>query len=242
MERMYAGMEIIMKISGLQKLTLLDYPGHMACTIFTNGCNFRCPFCHNASLVIQPLEEAKIPETEVFSFLNKRRGILQGVCITGGEPTLQEDLISFIEKIKELGYLVKLDTNGSRPEIIQELIHLKKVDYIAMDIKNSREKYKETTGSNLLSLNRIEKSIELLLSNEIPYEFRTTVVKEYHNLDDFISIGNWLKGANSYYLQGFIDSGEVIKDGLHSLSIDEMMHIKELLTDFIPNTYLRGIE
>lgn len=235
-------MGIIMNISGLQKLTLLDYPNHIACTVFTNGCNFRCPFCHNASLVVNPVNDSFISETELFSFLKKRKGILEGVCITGGEPTLQRDLISFIDKIKELGYLVKLDTNGFQPEVLQELIQSKKIDYVAMDIKNSKEKYSKTIGLDTLLLHPIEKSVELLLTNKIPYEFRTTIVKEYHTLDDFTSIGQWLKGATRYYLQEFKDSGELIKKGLHALNKDEMLQIKEILTDFIPNTYLRGMD
>lgn len=231
-----------MKISGLQKLTLLDFPSHIACTIFTNTCNFRCPFCHNASLVVHPFKEPFIPESELFSFLKKRVGILEGVCITGGEPTLQPDLISFIDRVKELGYLVKLDTNGYRPDVLQELITTKRVDYIAMDIKNSKEKYAMTIGLDTFSLNNIEKSVELLLKNDIAYEFRTTVVQEYHSLDDFNSIGQWIKGASHYYLQAYMDSKDLIKEGLHARSKDEMLLIKERLIPYIPNTYLRGID
>lgn len=231
-----------MNISGLQKLTLLDYPSHIACTIFTNACNFRCPFCHNASLVLHPFKESFIAETDLFSFLKKRVGILEGVCITGGEPTLQPDLISFIDKVKELGYLVKLDTNGYRPDVLQELITTRRVDYIAMDVKNSKEKYAMTIGLDSFLLNNIEKSIELLLSNDITYEFRTTVVQEYHSLDDFISIGQWIKGASHYYLQAYTDSKDLIKEGLHPRSKDEMLLMKERLIPYVPNTYLRGID
>ncbi len=231
-----------MNISGLQKLTLLDYPSHIACTIFTHACNFRCPFCHNASLVIAPFKESFIPESEVFSFLKKRVGILQGVCITGGEPTLQHDLIPFIDKVKDLGYLVKLDTNGYRPDVLQQLITAKMVDYIAMDIKNSKEKYAMTIGLDTFLLNHIEKSVELLLRNDITYEFRTTVVQEYHSLDDFTLIGQWIKGASNYYLQAYKDSKDLIKEGLHPRSKDEMLLIKEHLIPYIPSVSLRGID
>lgn len=231
-----------MKISGLQKLTLLDYPGHIACTIFTHACNFRCPFCHNASLVIDPFQESIIPESELFSFLKKRVGILEGVCITGGEPTLQQNLIPFIDKVKDLGYLVKLDTNGYRPDVLQELITSKMVDYIAMDIKNSKEKYAITIGLDTFLLNHIEKSVDLLLRNDITYEFRTTVVQEYHSLNDFTSIGQWIKGASNYYLQAYKDSKDLIQEGLHPRSKDEMILIKERLIPYIQNTYLRGID
>lgn len=231
-----------MKIAGLQKLTLLDYPKHIACTIFTNGCNFCCPFCQNAPLVLHPHEQPQITELELFDFLKKRRGVLEGVCITGGEPTLQTDLISFIDQIKELGFLVKLDTNGYKPSILKELIDTKKIDYVAMDIKNSKEKYGQTIGLDSFHLNNIEKSVEILLVSDIPYEFRTTVVKEYHTPDDFLSIGKWLQGAKNYYLQAFKDSGDLIKGGLHPLSKEEMLHIKDLLTSYIPQTSLRGID
>lgn len=165
-----------MQVYGLQKLTLLDYPEHMACTLFTGGCNFRCPFCHNASLVLHPQNQIPISKEEILSFLQKRQGILEGVCITGGEPTLTNDLISWIETIRSFGYLVKLDTNGTNPKLLSVLIENHFVDYIAMDIKNSREHYSVSVGISNYDCSAVEESVNLLKSEKIPYEFRTTVV------------------------------------------------------------------
>ena len=179
-----------MIISGFQKLTLLDFPGPTACTVFTCGCNMRCPFCHNTPLVLGTAEE-HYSEDEIFSFLKKRQGLLDGVAITGGEPLLQKDIIAFIKKIKELGYAVKLDTNGSFPERLQEIISEGLVDYIAMDIKNCKEKYSLTAGADI-DFALIEKSTELIKNSGIPHEFRTTVVRELHTEEDIISIARFL--------------------------------------------------
>ena len=199
-----------MKINGFQKLTLLDFPEKVACIIFTAGCNFRCPFCHNASLVTHIDENQNIDEEEIFTYLEKRKGLLDGVCITGGEPLLQSDIKEFIQKIKDMGYAVKLDTNGSYPEKLRDLIENNLVDYVAMDIKNSREKYAETAGIQNLLLDNIEKSISLLLENKVDYEFRTTVVNELHTKEDIKNISVLIKGAKKYFIQNFKDSGDII--------------------------------
>ena len=196
-----------MEIHGIQKMTLLDYPEKVACTIFTARCNFRCPFCHNASLVTHVDREEAISEEEIFSFLRKRQGILDGVCITGGEPLLQPDVEEFIRKVKELGYLVKLDTNGSNVLKLKRLVEEGLVDYVAMDIKNAPNKYGMTIGIEEYDMSNIFQSVDFLMSGEIPYEFRTTVVRQFHKREDFAAIGRWIKGAKKYYLQSFVDSG-----------------------------------
>lgn len=231
-----------MNIQGLQKLTLLDYPEKVACTIFTGGCNFRCPFCHNASLVTHVDSCNDIPETEVLAFLKKRQGILDGVCITGGEPLLQPDIASFIEKVKELGYCVKLDTNGSNVKRLRELTEKGLLDYVAMDIKNAPNKYGETIGIEGYNLENILQSVDFLMSDAVPYEFRTTVVREFHKRDDFADIGRWLRGAKQYYLQGFVDSGDLIQPGLRAYTKDIMEQALEIVKRNIPNAKLRGIE
>ena len=203
-----------MRISGLQKLTLLDFPGHTACTVFTGGCNYRCPFCHNAELVLRPEEQPEIPEAEFFTLLEKRRGLLDGVAVTGGEPTLQPDLPEFLRRIRDLGYAVKLDTNGTRPDLLKRLMQEGLVQYVAMDIKNSPARYAETAGIADPQLERIRESAAFLMAGTVPYEFRTTVVQELHRPEDLTEIGRWLQGAERYFLQGFTDSGDLILEGL----------------------------
>ena len=196
-----------MLIGGYQKLTLIDYPGKIAATVFTIGCNFRCPFCHNPELVAignLPLTTNNNLEKEFFNFLKKRKGKLEGVCITGGEPTIQPDLIDFIKKIKKLGFLVKLDTNGARPDVLKKIIEKKIVDFIAMDIKNNLKKYAETCGSKV-DLKRIKLSVDLIRNSGINYEFRTTVVPGLHKEKDFEDIAQWLSGSDAYYLQEYRD-------------------------------------
>ena len=210
-----------MLISGLNKTTLLDYPGRVAATVFTGGCNFRCPFCHNGGLVLSPLTQEHYTEEDILGFLKKRKHILSGVCITGGEPTIQQDLPDFIRKIKELGLAVKLDTNGSHPHMLEELIGKKQIDYVAMDIKNAPGKYHETTGlavegayaeasDNAFPVKAVQQSVELLKNCTIPYEFRTTVVKEFHTQQELKEICVWIAGCSAYYLQQFEDSGQLI--------------------------------
>lgn len=198
-----------MLIAGLNKTTLLDYPGRVAATIFTGGCNFRCPFCHNAGLVLTPSSAETFSEEDVFSFLRKRRNVLGGVCITGGEPTLQEDLPEFISQIRQLGYAVKLDTNGYRPEVLGKLIEDGLLDYVAMDIKNCEEKYELTAGVGI-KLDPVKESVDILKNSGIDYEFRTTVVKEFHDREDICRIGEWIKGCRRYYLQQFVESENII--------------------------------
>lgn len=236
-----------MQIHGLNKTTLLDYPEHVAATIFTGGCNFRCPFCHNGELVLHPLDYPLISKDEVMTFLKKRRGILTGVCITGGEPTLQPDLIDFISEIKKIGYLVKLDTNGYRPDVLQELMDEKYIDYIAMDIKNSKEKYQSTaglntTGSDIMDMSYIDRSVELIMGGNIPYEFRTTVVKQFHTAADFESIAKWLHGANAYFLQAYKDNENVIQKGLSSYEKEELETFLTIMKPHMKKVEIRGID
>lgn len=229
-----------MNIQGLQKLTLLDYPEKVACTIFTAGCNFRCPFCHNAALVTSIDKNNSISEEEVLSFLEKRRGILDGVCITGGEPLLQPDIEPFIKKVKSLGYAVKLDTNGSNSSRLRSLVSQGLLDYVAMDIKNAPAKYGLTIGVEEYQIDDILQSADFLLSGSIVYEFRTTVVREYHKREDFAAIGRWLRGARQYYLQTFVDSGDLIQPGLRGYTKDIMDQALDILKRNIPNAMVRG--
>lgn len=227
-----------MNIAGVQKVTLLDYPGKVACEIFTQGCNFECPFCQNSSLI--PITNTgEFSEEEIFEYLNLRKNILDGVVITGGEPTVQKDLKGFIKKIKDLGLLVKLDTNGGNPKVLQELIDEKLVDYVAMDIKNIFNKYNITAGKKV-SLDNIKKSIEILKASKIDYEFRTTIIKEMHSLDDIVSICK-LVGSAKYYLQNFEDSENVIDHSLHGFSREELLFIDKYLKDVFPNVEIRAL-
>ncbi len=229
-----------MQIKGLQKTTLLDFPGKVACTVFTGGCNFRCPFCHNASLVLSPKEVDDISEEEFFKFLEKRVGVLDGVCITGGEPLLQHDIIPFIEKIHALGFAIKLDTNGSRPKLLRKIIELGLVDHIAMDIKNSLEKYTLSVGADI-DLDEIKESIDLIMNSGVSYEFRTTVVKELHTLDDMISLGSLILGAEGYYLQAFKDSGDLICSEYSAHSEETMREMLNAVKPYVKHAELRGI-
>ena len=229
-----------MLLMGLQKLTLLDFPGKIACTVFTGGCDFRCPFCHNASLVRLHTDTPHLPEEEFFKFLNMRKGVLQGVCITGGEPTLQPDLADFIKKIRELGFKVKLDTNGNNPEVLKTLVSDGLIDYVAMDIKNSPESYGKTVGIENFDLSNVTSSVEFLLGDNVDYEFRTTLVRQLHTENDIKSIGEWIKGAKHYYLQAFIDSGDLLSDNLDGFTKDETENLLNLLKPCIKSAEIRG--
>ena len=229
-----------MQILGLNRTTLLDYPEHVAATVFTGGCNFRCPFCHNMDLVLGEVEPALSTE-DFFAFLEKRKGILDGVCITGGEPTLQKDLPDFIRGIRDKGYLVKLDTNGYRPKVLEELLRENLLDYVAMDIKSSVENYPRVTGMADLDVTGIQESVSLLKSAGIPYEFRTTVVKGLHRIDEFDEIGRWLQGAEAYFLQAFRENEKVPDKSLSSFSEAEMREMKQLAEHYIERVELRGI-
>lgn len=230
-----------MEIHGFNKTTLLDYPGNLAAVVFTGGCNFRCPFCHNGPLVLWPQKQPIIKQEEVLAVLKKRQHILEGVCITGGEPTLQQDLLDFIQEIKNLGLKVKLDTNGTRPEVLKEGLGRELFDYVAMDIKNVPEKYPLSTGLEVLDIESIKESVKLLMESDIAYEFRTTVVREHHNASDMEKIGEWLEGASRYYLQNYQDSEGVIEAGLHAHEVEVLEKFQKILGAYIRQVEIRGI-
>lgn len=230
-----------MKIHGLQKMTLLDFPGHVACTVFLGGCDFRCPFCHNFELV-DGSEKPIMDDSELLSFLESRTSLLDGVAITGGEPCLHSDLPELIKKIRSIGYPVKLDTNGNHPELLKQLIDEGLVDYVAMDIKNSEDKYAWTCGLPEMDLTPIKQSISILINSDIDYEFRTTVIKEFHEESDFCKIGEMIKGARAYFLQRFTDRDSVPYGNLTSPHPDEMRHFAEIAGKYVENTNLRGVD
>ena len=229
-----------MLLLGLTKTTLLDYPGHVASTIFTGGCNFRCPFCHNGQLVLNPAGEESISEEEVFDHLRKRKNVLDGVCITGGEPTIQADLYIFIQKIKDMGYSIKLDTNGTNPQLLEKLVEDKLIDYVAMDVKNTSLKYPETAFCTENALKRVKESVDYLLKGMIPYEFRTTVVRELHDAGDLKEIASWIAGADCWYIQSYKDSDNVIDHRFHAYSKEELEEMI-LGIEEVP-VFLRGVE
>ena len=229
-----------MLIKGLQKLTLLDFPDRMACTLFTFGCNFRCPFCHNASLVLADrADDSVMPEEEFFTFLSRRRGMLEGVCITGGEPTLQPDLEDFISRIKDMGYAVKLDTNGYRPAVLRRLVEAGLLDYVAMDIKNSLPRYGETVGITRFDTAPIEESMDYLMEGRVPFEFRTTLVRGLHTPEDIRAMGRRLAGPEAFFLQTFKDSGDLIAGG-EAFTPAETRVLLAALQENVPNAQIRG--
>ncbi len=230
-----------MNFSGFQKLTLLDFPGKVACTLFTAGCNLRCPFCHNASLVTHIDNSNIYKKEEILSYLEKRVGILEGVCITGGEPLLQPHIEDFIKDVKSLGYCVKLDTNGFFPDKLISLVEKGLIDYVAVDFKNTYEKYAETTGIENLDLSPFKKTVEFLLSGKVDFEFRTTVVDKIHQTQDIVNIAKTIQGAPRYFLQSFVDSGDLIMNGLCAVSPENMKKMALLAKEFVPNTEIRGI-
>jgi len=229
-----------MIIKGLQKITLLDFPGKVACTVFTAGCNFRCPFCHNASLVVRPNDVDEISEVDFFNYLEKRKGVLDGVCITGGEPLISAGIEDFIRKIKEKDLSVKLDTNGTFPKKLEMLLSEGLIDYVAMDIKNSKEKYALTAGTKDFP-KEIEESIKIITSKAPDYEFRTTVVRELHTAQDIVKIAEWINGAKHYYLQAYADSGDILCEGFSAYTETEMLEILESTRKILPCTVLRGM-
>lgn len=231
-----------MEIYGMQKTTLVDFPGHVATTLFTGGCNFRCPYCHNSEL-IQSLEKSAPYHTdEIFSHLNKRKGILEGVVVSGGEPTLQKDLPDFLRKIKEMGYLVKLDTNGTNPTMLRELTGAGLVDYIAMDIKHSRVKYPSAAGISAVDMDSILASVDFLKENRVDYEFRSTLCVELHRETDITAIGLWLANAKAYYLQPYKESPQVLCPGFHPHSKEKLLDFVTLLSAFIEKVEIRGLD
>lgn len=227
-----------MIIRGFQKLTLVDYPAHVGAILFLGGCDFRCPFCQNASLLDAGSEDA-LSEEDVFSYLKKRKGMLDGVVVTGGEPTVQSDLIPFLSSLKRLGYAVKLDTNGYRPHVMKDAVREGVVDYIAMDIKNSLDNYARTVGISNFDPALIEDSLTFLLENHVEYELRTTVVKELHSDEDFEKIGKMCRGASNYFLQSFSDAGDILSPGFHSPSIEDLERYMRILRKNIENVSIR---
>ena len=236
-----------MMISGLQKMTLLDYPGKVACTVFLQGCNFRCPFCHNSDLLGKEGPET-IPQETLMAFLKKRVGLLDAVCVTGGEPTLQKDLPELLRQIKELGYLVKLDTNGNRPQVLKALVEDKLVDYVAMDIKNSPARYGETAGVPNMDLSHVEESIRYLLAGHVDFEFRTTVADELHDPGDFAAIGRWLQeldvhhSAPKYFIQPYVDRESVLAQGLTTPTREKLSKMLDEITPYVLSASLRGVD
>lgn len=236
-----------MKITGLQKMTLLDFPGKVACTVFLQGCNFRCPFCHNSDL-LGPESDQHISKDALLNFLKKRRGLLDGVCITGGEPTLQPDLKELIADIKALGFAVKLDTNGAKPEVLKDLVCSGLLDYIAMDIKNSPSRYAETAGLPRFPLEKVEESIRFLMTGALPFEFRTTVVEEFHDEAAMEEIAGWLtslvpeKKVEHYFLQPFADRDSVFQTGLHTPNHGALQRFSEILQSISENVCIRGTD
>lgn len=229
-----------MDIAGLQKNTLLDYPGKIACTVFLAGCNLRCPFCHNPSLVLPSrAEPPAMGEDALLAFLKKRRGLLEGVCITGGEPTLHRDLPQLIGKITALGYPVKLDTNGTNPKMLGQLLEAGLLCYVAMDIKNAPEAYANTCGGADV-LESVEESVKILRNSGIPYEFRTTVVKPLHSEETMKALGQWLSGEEPYFIQNFRDTGDLVGQGLSSFSEEELKQLQKAVLPYLPNAQVRG--
>ena len=235
-----------MKIAGLQKMTLLDYPGKVACTVFLSGCNFRCPFCHNSGL-LETAPEA-LSQAELLEFLKKRQGLLDGVCITGGEPTLQPDLPQLLEAIRALGYAVKLDTNGSNPAMLASLLEAGLLDYVAMDVKNCPARYGETVGISAMPLDKTEQSLKLLLEDRVDYELRTTCVEEFHGEEEMAAMGLWVNnlvtGAKPkrFFLQCFVARDSVLQPGLHAPSREKMEKMRKALEPHAHSVSLRGID
>jgi len=230
-----------MRINGFQKMTLLDYPGKLACTVFTSGCNMRCPFCHNAFLVTQIDLSEEFEQEDILSYIRKRRGVLDGVCVTGGEPLLHRDAVDFLMRLKETGISVKLDTNGTFPERLRQAVEQRAVDYVAMDIKNSKGKYPETVGVPGFDISQVEESVAYLLSGAVDFEFRTTVVKQFHLLEDINDIAAWIKGAPRYFLQCFKDSGNLIGEGMEGVDEAQMKAFRDTARRYVPETEIRGL-
>lgn len=231
-----------MQLFGMEKLSLVDYDGYVAATVFTGSCNFRCGFCHNSPLVLAYDSLGTLPEEEVFEYLKKRKGILEGLCITGGEPTLCKDLPDFCEKVKGLGYSVKLDTNGTNPDMVKTLNENGLCDYFAMDVKNNKEDYAKIIGFDRYDTAKVEKTVAYFLSGKAKYEFRTTLIKEFHSEKNMAETGKWIKGADKYFLQKFKDSGDCIQSHLSPVEKEEALKFAEILKEYVPNTRLRGYD
>ena len=230
-----------MKIHGLMKMTLLDFPGQVACTVFLGGCDMRCPFCHNWELVDMSAP-AVMDDTELLSFLEKRKGLLDGVVFTGGEPLLRNDLEDLIQRVREMGFKIKLDTNGNHPDRLSDLLDKGLIDYVAMDIKNCLRRYGETIGIPDFDTTEVERSVRILMEGKVPYEFRTTVVKQFHDKESFKEIGEWIKGAEAYYLQGFVDRETVPYAGLSGYDGEEMKSFLYIVEPFVKKAEIRGVD
>ena len=230
-----------MKIHGLQKMTLLDFPGHVACTVFLGGCDFRCPFCHNFEL-IDGSAPPVMDDGELLAFLSRRRGLLDGVAVTGGEPCLHRELPELLEKIRAMGFATKLDTNGCHPDLLEEILTRRLADYVAMDVKNSPAKYAAACGVEQVDLAAVYRSVELLKTAAPDYEFRTTVVRELHEESDFEEIGRMIAGAKRYFLQCFTDRDSVPFGDLHAPSAGELQRFAAVARRFVPDTQIRGVE
>ncbi len=230
-----------MKIGGLVKMTLLDFPGYVACTVFLEGCNFRCPFCHNADMA-EAKSPDRITDEELFRFLKKRQGILDGVCVSGGEPLMTDGVFDFLKKIKDMGYKIKLDTNGSFPEKLKKAVQSGLCDYVAMDIKNAPSKYGLTSGSEKIVFNNVKESIDFLKSADIPHEFRTTVVKDFHTKEDVAEIANIIGADEKYFIQPFRDRETVLQPGLSEFENEEIKILLAAAREYAPKTCVRGVE
>lgn len=231
-----------MKIGGLQKLSMVDYPGKMCATVFLRGCNLRCPFCHNASLVLIDRRNEELSEDDVLMYLKKRKGMLDCVCITGGEPLLHSDTAAFMRRIREIGYQIKLDTNGTFPDRLKAIIDEGLCDYVAMDIKNCPEKYAETCGlKEIFDTKCINESINILKNASVPYEFRTTVVKGLHTPEDILKIGEYLNGAPRYFLQQYRDSGDILGGTFEAFADSELQNMADSVKEFFTEVSVRGI-
>jgi pyruvate formate lyase activating enzyme len=230
-----------MKIHGLMKMTLLDFPGQVACTVFLGGCDMRCPFCHNAEL-LDPDAPADLDEEALYEFLGKRHGLLDGVVFTGGEPLLRKELPDVMKKIREMGFKIKLDTNGNHPDRLMEIVEAGLVDYVAMDIKNSPDRYAQTAGLETMDLGPVRESVAVLMDGKTDYEFRTTTVAELHDEDSFRGIGQWIRGARRYFLQKFTDRDTVPFGGFHAPADDRMRAYAEIVREYVPSVELRGID
>ncbi|MBP5216543.1 MAG: anaerobic ribonucleoside-triphosphate reductase activating protein [Bacilli bacterium] len=231
-----------MDFSGWEKLSLVDFDDKITTTLFMAGCNFRCPFCHNSDLVLHPDTAPKIPWSEIMEYLKKRQGVLDAVCVSGGEPTLMHDLEEKLKDIKSLGYLVKLDSNGSNPALLRKFVSMSLVDYVAMDIKNSKKRYAETIGLSHYDLAPIEESVSFLMNAGIPYEFRTTIMEEFHDEESIVEIGQWIAGAKRYFLQLYIESEHCIQQGHHPIAKEKAEKFLLLLKPYLANAKLRGYE
>ena len=230
-----------MDFSGLEKLSLVDFDDNLTATLFMAGCPFRCPYCHNGELVLHPEKAETIPWKDIMDYLSKRRGVLDAVCVSGGEPTLMPDLEDKIREIRSLGYKIKLDSNGCRPEVLEDLVNKDLLDYIAMDIKNSKAKYDLTIGTHY-EIEKIEESVRYIMSCGVGYEFRTTMMEEFHEASDMEQIGRWIVGADRYFLQRYIDAASCIQHHFHEVTVEKALSFLEILKPYVPNAKLRGYD